>query len=604
MLFLLLLQPLPFADVISSAGESLGLSLFLNWLPIFLLMLLLYFIGFGATTASTIVGALGLFLGFSNRFKILARNDPLVPWDLLLSGEVMSIAGSFGAGFVPAFILIALFYIFAAILAAMIIRSLSLSPKLRIAGVLGCILAAVFLNSALYNSPAINNRLHVAGNIYNQVNQFNSRGFIYSFIYAFNTDRITRPDGYNPTAVQNIIQQADISGTERLKGETKPHIIMIMGEAFSEMALHPGLDFLGFRDPLENWRDIKTQSIYGEIIVSNVGGGTADTEFDVLTGLNTRHFRGTPFAFRMINSEFQSMATILNSIGYRSEFMHPGFGWFYNRQNVYRYLGFERLIFVDEFEGIPTKGWYINEADTISRTIALFEEHTGTHPGIPYFNFTVTIQNHGPYPYKYAYDGIDFTVPNFAADLDLSEDDVNALSNYFYGLADADVELGRLVRHLENSEEPVVLIYFGDHLPGFSRSIYDTFFPDIHEPGSLSDLTRLFRLPFIIWFNEAAKELYGIEHPLDLASSSASPSDGALLFSSSFLGAYVFDILGIKNTSPFWDFIKDVKTSFPIITETRAFNAEGLSSLEMETDELMPLILYRDWSYFRIFDER
>ena len=598
MLFLLLLQPLPFSYVMSAAFESFGLSLFLNWLPLFLLMLFLYFAGLSAVASSTAAGALGILLGVANRFKILIRNDPLVPWDLLLGGELMAIAGSFGREPVIIGTALALLYIIAAVLAAMVIKSMRPAPKFRIAGVIGCILAAALINNPLYNNPSVNNRLHIHGNVFNQVNQFNSRGIVYSFIHAFNTNRIMRPYGYNPQAVKEFKLTFDTSGLERLAGASKPHIIMVMGEAFSEMGMHPGLDFTGFRDPHEHWRVIRERSIYGEIFVPNIGGGTADTEFDVLTGLNARHFRGTPFAFRMINSEFESMASILNSLGFRSEFMHPGFDWFYNRQNVYRYLGFERLVFIDEFEGVPTKGWYINERDTISRIISMFEDHLEERPGVPYFHFAITIQNHGPYPYKYAYDGVDFSVPNFASNLDLTDDDINALSNYFYGQADADVELARLVAHLENSDEPVVLVYFGDHLPGFNRRIYDIFFPDIHEHGSLEDLTRLFRLPFIIWLNDAAKELYEVAHPRDLTGSSGE----GLLFSSSFLGAYVLEVLGITNISPFWDFVAELRHSFPIITETRAFDPNGRVSLYMEPHEIELLNLYRDWSYFRVFD--
>lgn len=596
-IFLLLLQPLPFSYIIDVTLANRGLNLFLNWLPIFLAMAFLYFIGFGAAAASTVTGAVFLFLGTANRFKILLRNDPLLPWDLFLGGEVMGIARSFGQGTVIIGVILTLLYVLAAIIAAIIIRSKKLDIKFRAVGAISCILLAAILNSPLYNNANITNSLEIRGNIWNQVNQFNSRGFVYSFIHAFNTMRIETPDGYNRAAVLARINQGDTSGIDRLQGTEKPHIIMIMGEAFSEMALLPYFDFTGFTDPLENWRELKTESIHGEIFVPNIGGGTADTEFDVLTGLNTRQFRGSPFGFRMINSEFESMASILNSIGFRSEFMHPGYDWFYNRQNVYRDLGFQRLVFIDEFEGIPTKGMYINEHDTINRVMEMFYEHRINSPNLPYFHFAITIQNHGPYTDKYRYDG-PLTEPNFTTSLDVLEIDMNSISNYFHGLADADVELRRLTDYLRDLEEPVVLVYFGDHLPAFNRRIYDIFYPDIYEPGSFEDLTRLFRLPFIIWFNDAAKELYEINHPLDLV------DDENILFSSSFLGAYVLEVLGIRNISPFWDFLKEFRHQFPIITEVKSFDYNRHSSLYMTDNERAPLILYRDWSYFRLFEER
>lgn len=595
-LFLFLLQPLPFYDVMVATLRSRGLNLLLNWLPVMFAMFFLYFAGAGAASAATIVGAVAIGLGFANRVKILLRGDPLVPWDLLLGGEVAGILHSFEASMILAVIAVALLYILLAILAANVIRSEKINWKIRVGGALACILIPVLLNAPLYSNHAVTARLYIRGNIWNQVNQFNSRGFVFSFINAFNTNRVMRPDGYAPDVIREIIAQADTSGLFRHGNATHPHIIMIMGEAFSDLSENPHFDFTGFPDPLENWHYLTREGIGGNIIVPVLGGGTAQTEFDVLTGLSSRQFAGVPFAFRMITDDFESMATILRRLGYRAEFMHPGFGWFYNRQNVYRHLGFERLMFSDEFESIPTKGGYINEHDTITRIVEMFAAHRENFPGVPYFNFTVTIQNHGPYVDKYLAYGVD--APNFATDLPLSDADINALSNYFYGQAEADRELRRLAEYLRALDEPVVLIYFGDHKPALHSRIYDAILPDIHEPGSFEDLTRLFRLPFLIWFNDAALELHDLQHAADLT------DDEELFFSASFFGAYVLEILGFTNISPFWDFNAELRRKFPVVTETRSFAVCRTVSLEKSDEERAPLLLYRNWSYFRIFDER
>ena len=601
-LFLLLIQPLPFSYVMNIARENRGWSLFLNWLPLFLPMLLLYFAGLGTVTSTAVVGAFGILLSFANRFKILIRNDPLMPWDLTMGGELLGIAGSFGRNVIITGIVLVVGYIFAAVLAAMVIKSSRPPVVIRCVGVIACLLAALWFNGLFYNNPGLNYRLYISGNRYNQVNQFNSRGFIYSFIHAFNTNRIEAPFGHDPDNIREMIRTADVSGPERLQGAELPHIIMIMGEAFSDLSLRTYFDFSGFclaPNPLANWLALKEESIHGHIVVPAHGGGTADTEFDVLTGLNTRQFRGgVPFSFRMINADFESMATILNSIGYRSEFMHPGFAWFYNRQNVYRWLGFERLVFIDEFEGLPTKGWYMNETDTINRVIEMFEEHLSLRPGVPYFHFGVTIQNHGPYVDKFLLDG-NVSVPNFTSDLNFDEDDINALSNYFYGMSDADYHLRRLTDYLNASAEPVVLVYFGDHLPSLGRDLYDIILPDVHEPGSFEDLTRLFTVPFMIWFNDAAKELYGIEHPMDLLDEYE-----VFTFGANYLGAFVLEILGITNVSPFWDYVNEMRRLFPVMTETRSFDAERMTSIGMSDERRAPLIVYRSWSYFRLFEER
>jgi len=601
-LFLFLLQPLPFSYVWASIRGSSGLNLFLNWLPLFLLMLFLYFCGAGAVSAATAVGAVGIGLGFANRTKIILRGDPLVPWDLMLGGEVVGIARSFGAAAIFAVVGGILIYVLVAVVAASVIRSERIDWKWRVAGALACVVFALAANRPLYNNWQLNANLHIEGNIWNQVNQFNSRGFVYSFIHAFNTNRVMRPEGYDPDAVLAWIRKSDTSGAARLAGQVLPHIIMIQGEAFSDISLSPHFDFTGFVDPLENWQELVHEGISGDLIVSVLGGGTAQTEFDVLTGLNSRQFAGVPFAFRMITDEFESFASILNSLGFRSEFIHPGFDWFYNRRNVYRFLGFERLVFLDEFDDATTKGMYISEYDTISRLIEMFAEHRDGFPGVPYFNFTVTIQNHGPYVDKFLYDG-PVTEANFSTDLDFAEIDINALSNYFHGIIDADVELRRLTDYLQELDEPVVLVYFGDHKPAFPARLYDTFIPTF-EPGSFEDLTRLFNVPFLIWMNDAALELYGVSHPSELKRDAGEE----LVFSAPFFGAFVMEILGLTNLSPFWDFNMELRRIFPIMTEMRSFTPCRMISTYM-TDypynyRRNRLLLYRDWSYFRIFDER
>ncbi|MCL2049068.1 MAG: LTA synthase family protein [Defluviitaleaceae bacterium] len=619
-LFLFLLQPLPFSYVVRGISASRGLSLLLNWLPLLLAALFLYFAGAGAVSAVTIVGAAAIILGYANRTKILLRNDPLVPWDMVLGHQVLGVARSFDTLAITLVAVVAIVYIAAAAFAAFTLRSQKIGVFVRAAGMAVCLLLAVALNRPLYNNTAITARLPVvSGNIWSQVNQYNSRGFVFSFINAFNTNKVMRPEDYNPAAVvakiaasaaSPLVTSADDGGNTvtnsnfRVSEQRTPHIIMIMGEAFSTISEH--FSFEGFDEPLANWKALADESIQGEIVVSVMGGGTAQTEFDVLTGLNSRQFAGVPFAFRMITAEFESFASVLNSLGYRSEFMHPGYDWYYNRQNVYKHLGFSRLVFLDEFDDIPAKGMYVNEHDTINRTIEMFEQHLENFPDTPYFNFTVTIQNHGPYVDKYLYDG-PVSGANFSTDLELAEPDINALSNFFHGLRDADAELGRLVEYLNTLDEPVVLVYFGDHNPALSMPLYDMFMPEA-EQDSRDSIIRLFRLPFMVFLNTSAGGALPLSSDSRLVGMSPRSLDGEVgeekpLFSASFLGAYVLELLGITGVSPFWDFNAELRRSFPVITESRSFSPDGVSSAYMTDEQRAPLLLYRDWAYYKIFEE-
>ena len=595
-LFIFWLQPIAFINVYKCIVASSGLCLFLNWFPIILAMMLLYFISSNAVLSVSIVGFFSVLLGTINRYKILLRNDPFLPRDFTLGMELAGIVKNFGTPFLAAVFACAFVYIVFSIVAGLLIRNKKMGYKPRIIGTLACICAILVFNNPLYKNPAIHDRLMVVGNVYNQVNQFMSKGFIYSFIHNYNTNRIVRPNDYSPEAIQEFIRTSDTSGIEQLKHEPKkPHIIMVMGEGYSEFTLNPSLDFTGYTDPLAHYKKIKAESLYGQLIVPNTGGGTADTEFDSLTGLSTRFFRGVPFAFRLISREFDALPRILSRIGYRSEALHPGYSWFYNRQNVFPYFGFDRSVFLDEFTPeTQNKSAYISETATIDKLLEMFENSISQYPEFPYFMFCVTIQNHGPYQRKYT--GV---TQNFSTDLALSNTDIDAVSNYIEGLIDADNQLDRMVRYFENIEDPVVMVYFGDHLPGFPQTIYEEFYPDDFEEGSLSDLTRLNKVPFIVWQNTAAKDANTIDETFITPSGSANEP----VFTSNYFGAYILHVLGYDRISPLMDFINDLRVQYPIILEDQSFTPDDSSTAQISQKDKQDLVFYRNWSYYKIFDE-
>ncbi|MBE6013628.1 MAG: LTA synthase family protein [Lachnospiraceae bacterium] len=592
-LMMLWLQPDGIMDIIECTRRTKGLNILLNFIPVLIFSLLLFFISSNLVISFSITAFVMLLMGFVNRQKILLRNDPFLPWDISLGFEVMGIAKSFGLKMILAVIFGILLYILFSAAVFILVKNKKLDVKIRLGGVFICILSAFFLNGSLYKNQKINSSLAVIGNVYNQVNTFNSKGFLYSFIYANNTNRISKPDGYNPDLVIEKMNSFEKSGIEELKSAEKPHIFMIMGEAFSEISLNPNFDFTGYTDPLENFKKIKEDSIYGQIVVPNLGGGTADTEFDSLTGLSSRHLRGAPFAYRLVGNDFEAMPSVLSEIGYKSEALHPGYSWFYNRENVFKFFGFEKSVFLDDFNPeTQNKGMYINEEVTIDKVIEMYEESINENPDTPYFGFCVTIQNHGPYNDKYQAN------TNFSSSIPLSDSDINALSNYFEGLKDADIELMRLINYINESKEPIVLLYYGDHLPAFSQEVYKAFYPEEYEVNSKEDLTRLYRTPFIIYQNKAAKEISAIE---ENAKTLFMPEDRTI--SSNYVGAYLIDLLGYKNISPFFDYVNSLRELYPLIFEHTSFTAYGDSTANISPEDKKDLLLYRDWEFYKIFSK-
>ena len=186
-------------------------SLFiLNYLPILLLMLMLYFISGNCIFASGIPFMIFTAAAFANRTKSTLRQDPLVPSDLSVITEVKSILQNYDKIYM--ILAIAAVLITLAIIALAFLffkKSDKLTVKKRILGAGGCIACFVIMFSTAYSNTELYNSYAVDGNIYFKVNQYISKGFLYSFIYDINNLKVEKPSSYNPEAFNAIDDTAE-----------------------------------------------------------------------------------------------------------------------------------------------------------------------------------------------------------------------------------------------------------------------------------------------------------------------------------------------------------------------------------------------------------
>jgi hypothetical protein len=362
---------------------------------------------------------------------------------------------------------------------------------------------------------------------------------------------------------------------------------MVLSEAFSELALSETVCFDGFDDPLAFYKSIRNESINGFLVSPHIGGGTSDIEFDILTGINTRHFRGVPYSFTMVTRTFPGFVNVLNKAGFESLALHPGAGWFYNRQNTYLLLGFGDFMDQNQFNRGDTKGGYISERQTIDAILREYKNRSND----PFFLKAITIQNHGPYHGKYNAE-INFNIQQNQQGEDLSLSDKDALANYFVGLKDSDEGLKRLVEFFKTEEEPVVLVYYGDHLPSLPLSVYETLIPETEGVGD--SLIRFNRVPFLIWANEAGRVKLDARH-----FETALPADRTI--SSLYLGAALLKMLGLDELDAYIAFINWLLPLYPVILENTYRYREG-PFMVYDPDTNPDLAKYKSWAYHRIMN--
>ena len=566
----------------------------LNTLPIIISALIIFMVFNNAVFAAAVTGSVFVIASIANREKIILRQDPFIPSDISLFNEAMGIVKNFPPKQLALYIFITVFFLLAVITALVFFKTKKIHLSIRICSVVLSLITVFAANTFLYSKDSLYNKFAVNGNIYFDVNQYASKGFVYSFIYKFNTMQIEKPEGYNQNEIvqlENDFQPSEYN-TKKL-----PHIIMIMGEAFSDLSENDHFDFSSYSDPMENIKRLANDknSLYGHITVPNYGGGTSNTEFDVLTGYSTRYLVKDGISYSYIRSALDSIPKRLKNIGYSTLAIHPGFSWFYNRSNVYPCMGFDNFIHLSSFQGEEKyKGGYIADKYLSDSIIENFEKHVSETDN-PLFNFCVTIENHGPYDEKY-----NAVEKMFDCDVPLTDSQENLLNSYFMGIKDNDIEIGRLADYFSQSDEPVILVFFGDHLPGFSNGMefFDLLDYNISPDGSLEQQLNVYSTPFLIWENDAAAKLTDFNKK----SKDILPENNRI--SAFYLGTTALQLAGIDNISPYLNFNESLKKILPVMRDDIYMTNNCEFKAELTDEENKNANLLKKWSYYKMFEEK
>ena len=178
--------------------------LFLNSIPVALFMAILFFVTNNAVLSSSITGTVFIVSSVANFQKIILRQDPFIPNDIFIIREAFGIIKNFPPKQLIFYSSVLAAFIILIIISIIFFRTHKLKPVIRVIGIAAVIIISVFLNTFIYSSESLYNSFTVDGNIYFEVNQFESKGFVYSFIYKFNSLKIQRPEGYTKETFADI----------------------------------------------------------------------------------------------------------------------------------------------------------------------------------------------------------------------------------------------------------------------------------------------------------------------------------------------------------------------------------------------------------------
>ncbi len=466
----------------------------LNYVPVLALLLILYFLINRGWIAFLITACIGFLMVFVNYYKVLFRAESFVALDLTTLSEGAEAGGAFRFVFPAAFwlglvLIFGLTYLLYRYGQMKIARSFL---WLRPLGILACF----GLMQILWN-PCYGDLKYYHGFSPNDLSVFNDwkepeftakRGFVYSFLFSVNDLFMPEPENYDPQAIQARLDQYT---TQAIPPEERVNVVFHMLESFSDLS-ELGIRFQG--DPYAEWHSLEEESYHGTLLVDTVGGGTTNAERSAMTGFTYIH----PDYDIPTNSYIRYFAWN----GYFTDAAHPGSDWFYNRAAIDRRIGFQRTLFNQNyFKDIPdapfgADGVVLPAFREIYREKAAQEQ--------PYFGFYVNYQNHSPY------ESGSLLGQEFLSRESLSEENYYTMNNYLSGVSDTGKQLLSYVESYRADSEPVILVFFGDHKPvlGEANSAYEEL--GINVSGQSTEGSyNLYSTPYLIWANDAAKEIFG-----------------------------------------------------------------------------------------------
>ena len=546
--------------------------LLLNLLPPLLLMALLYAATGRAWLAYLITALPVLGLSLGNYYKLVFRDDPVLASDLLILGEAGKMAGKYHLFLNRRLALALLAALAAGAALALLARG---RPRLPVRG--GIAAAALAVSLALvpvYGSDEIYsrnaNQEHI--NPWSATQQYISRGLIYPFLHSVKTAMPAPPEGYSEKeAAAELAEYQDGDIPE----DKKVNIVGVMLEAFTDLSGYESIEMR--TDPYAFFHALEAESYTGNLLTNIFAGGTVDTERAFLTGMapDDINYRGNT----------SSYVWYLKSQGYRTSGDHPSNNWFYNRQNINAYLGFDQYRFAEDHYK-PLVG-----TDTAFDNI-FFHEMTASvvdqieNGGGPVFSFSVSYQGHGPYSDNICWWG---EVDDYVANYNLTQEERTILANYLGSVMSTQYYLSEMVDVFRAMDEPIVVVAFGDHKPwlGNSNSVYNALGIDLSR-YSAESFYNYWSTRYLIWANDAAKEAIGRDMT----------GEGPDI-SPCFLMNVLFEQLGWEGDA-YMQAVEECRRELPMIHKQGAFlTADGELTLSPTEEQSELARRFHNLEYYR-----
>ena len=395
---------------------------------------------------------LWLLLGVVQFMVSRDRTTPFSSMDLLLLKEAFSLITVYCtlAQIIAMFLGVFLIFVMVILLFTRARRRKHVNLSRALVAFVGCVLLCLM-------TAAVGVRIGLFPQRFDSlVDNYDDYGFPVVFSYTFGQMGIARPKDYSDQAVVEILEDIDSMVFNEDDNMAQPNVLLVQLESFIDVSTIKGCRVS--RDPSPRFNHLREQYPSGLLYVPTVGGGTVNTEFEVMTGLNLDYFGAgeSPYSTILQQSTCESIAYNLKAYGYTATAIHNNGATFYNRNTVYPMLGIDCFVPLEYMQHVHFNALGWARDDVLTDEIMTVLKSTEGRDMV----LCITVESHGKYAETYEYQDGDIKV------LEVPEGSaLPPFQNYVNALRHTDDFLGRLIDVLSTFKEPTVVVAYGDHLP-------------------------------------------------------------------------------------------------------------------------------------------
>lgn len=524
-------------------------SYILSWMLLALIWAVVDTVTRLAPLATFVSGCAGLVPAAVNFYTLQLRGEPFLPWDLTQVKEAAGVAAAAGLKVQPGMVWAGGVLLALTVLSHFLYRRRgrpALPVRLvSIAASLAALLALVF---GVFLQPAVTQSFGIYPDAWMQDRYYRWYGVITGFMTNLTNLEIDEPEGYSEEAVNALLDETEAAGairtgpnfpdsyaarTDPAAIEKEPTIIYVMDESYWDVSELEQYGVTFDTDVSPNLHALQQTSAYGKVYSPSFGGGTCDVEFEALTGHSVGFLPSgcKPYQQHVTRPMF-ALPSYLKDRGYQTAAVHCYYAKYWSRNTAYPNLGFDDFVSLEDMRGVEKvrgyywKGGLVTDASMGEQIIGEYERLKAASDA-PVFLHAVTMQNHTNYNAANYPD--DQRVHVTSAPAGLKASTVGALEDFATGVRDADALLGQLVSYFSQVDEPVILVFWGDHYNPIDSG-YDVYTATGYASADSAD-PRLHQTTLLMWSNYSnyqvdlgtiaayeispvMMDLFGLEQPL------------------------------------------------------------------------------------------